>query len=84
MFRNMLFENQIITFIQEPGDCFGDGQPYIGRVQYTNRGRPCIRWEYLIEVFSFLNLSEFPDYTWDELGNNCRLILNLNICNLLR
>ena len=39
----------------------------------------CLNWSL---VFSEQHLDYFPESTFNELGNNCRLVLRLDKCNV--
>ena len=55
-----------------PGDCWSEGQPYMGQVRVTDAGRPCIRWEYLVTAVADIDLEYFADTSWNGTGSFCR------------
>ena len=62
-----------------PDDCWREDEPYTGQVTVTETGRPCIRWEYLIGGVTDIDLDHFPDRTWDQASNYCRLELHVHM-----
>ena len=53
--------------------------PYIGDLATSMSGKRCVNWRIIYETYGddFVDLSQFPDDSWDELSNKCRSVQNL-------
>ena len=58
-------------------DCVNGDETYTGDLSISARGAPCLNWQkYWLNNDRLFTLEDFPDTSWEALGNKCRLFKN--------
>ena len=53
-----------------------ENEVYMGNLAISAEGSPCMNWRKLHSSDQYLfSLADFPDTSWDEIGNKCRYLI---------